>query len=99
MKLDLTRIELIRIKGFRSLADIEIVDLRKRATVLIGPNGSGKSNLFRFFELVKSMVVYRELEEFVRRHGGADDQLFKGSKTCPRIEAQMVNYGTKIGSL
>ena len=88
--MDSIRIELIRIKGFRSLADVEIVGMRERATVLIGPNGSGKSNLFRFFELVKSMVVYRELEEFVRRHGGADDQLFRGSKTCPRIEAQIV---------
>ena len=85
-----TRIESIRIKGFRSFSDVEIVDLPEGATVLIGPNGSGKSNLFRFFELVKSMIAYRDLEEFVQRYGGANDQLFGGSKNCPKIEARIV---------
>ena len=85
-----TRIESIRIKGFRSLSDVKIVDLPKGATVMIGPNGSGKSNLFHFFELIKSMVVHRDLEEFVQRHGGANDQLFGGSKNSPKIEARIV---------
>ena len=90
MKLNSTRIESIRIKGFRSLSDVKIVDLPKGATVMIGPNGSGKSNLFHFFELIKSMVVHRDLEEFVQRHGGANDQLFGGSKNSPKIEARIV---------
>ena len=84
------RIESIYIKGFRSFSDVKIVDLPNGATVLIGPNGSGKSNLFRFFELVKSMIAYRDLEEFVQRYGGANDQLFGGSKNCPKIEARVV---------
>ena len=84
------RIESIRIKGFRSLSDVKIVDLPKGSTVLIGPNGSGKSNLFHFFELIKSMVVHRDLEEFVQRHGGANDQLFGGSKNSPKIEARIM---------
>ena len=84
-----TRIESIRIKGFRSLSDVKIVDLPKGATVMIGPNGSGKSNLFHFFELIKCMVVHRDLEEFVERHGGANDQLFGGSKNSPKIEAKI----------
>ena len=90
VKLNSTRIESIRIKGFRSLSDVKIVDLPKGATVMIGPNGSGKSNLFHFFELIKSMVVHRDLEEFVQRHGGANDQLFGGSKNSPKIEARIV---------
>ena len=89
MKLDSTRIESIRVKGFRSLVDVEIVSLRKPATVLIGSNGSGKSNLFRFFKLVTSIVVDRDLGEFVQRNGGADDQLFGGSKIYPGIKAQI----------
>ena len=41
------RIESIRIRGFRSLADVQVTDLPPVA-VLIGANGSGKSNVMRF---------------------------------------------------
>ena len=37
-------IESIRVRGFRSLADVELSGLGP-ATVLIGHNGSGKSNV------------------------------------------------------
>ena len=37
------RIESVRIRGFRSLADVELSNLQN-ANVLIGANGSGKSN-------------------------------------------------------
>ena len=40
------RIESVRIRGFRSLADIALSNLRN-ATVLIGANGSGKSTVIR----------------------------------------------------
>ena len=85
---DNTTLESIRIKGFRSLADIEIHDL-PAATILIGANGSGKSNLIRFFEMLSWMLRYRRLEEFVTFHGGADDQLFRGSSVTPRMEAAL----------
>ena len=39
-------------KGFRSLADVELLKIPK-ATVLIGANGSGKSNFIRFFEMME----------------------------------------------
>ena len=81
-------IESIRIRGFRSLADIEINAL-PNVTVLIGPNGSGKSNLIRFFEMVSWMLRSRKLGEFVARQGGADDQLFRGRKATPQIEAEL----------
>ena len=82
-------IESVRVKGFRSLADVEIKDLPQRATVLIGANGSGKSNLMRFLEMMGWMVDLRRLREYVARHGGADDQLFGGRRTTPKIEAEV----------
>lgn len=84
-----TTLETIRIKGFRSLADVEIHNL-PAATVLIGANGSGKSNLIRFFEMLSWMLRSHELEEFVTSHGGADDQLFRGTSVTPRMEAMLV---------
>ncbi len=76
----------IHVKGFRSLADVEIDDL-PRVAVLIGANGSGKSNFIRFFEMMGWMLRSRRLDEFVQRQGGADDQLFGGSKVSPRMDA------------
>ena len=82
------RIESIRIRGFRSLADFEMSEM-PQATVLIGANGSGKSNFIRFFEMLSWMLRSRRLQEYVQRQGGADDQLFGGSATTPQMEAEV----------
>ena len=82
------RIESVRIRGFRSLADVELSNLRD-ANVLIGSNGSGKSNFIRFFEMMSWMLRARRLGEFVQRHGGADDQLHGGNSVTPRLEAEL----------
>ena len=82
-------IESVRIRGFRSLADVEIEHM-PRAAALIGANGSGKSNFVRFFEMMSWMLGPRRLAEFVQRQGGADDQLFGGSRTSSRLEAEIV---------
>ena len=81
-------IESIHIRGFRSLADVELSNL-PQAAVLIGANGSGKSNFVRFFEMLSWMLRSRQLGEFVTRHGGADDQLFGGNVRTPRMEAEI----------
>ena len=83
-----SKIVSIKIQGFRSLADVELTNL-PNAAVLIGPNGSGKSNVFLFLEMVQQMLRYRRLQEFVARHGGADDQLFGGSTRTPELTASM----------
>ena len=89
------KIDRVRIKGFRSLADIEITELPD-VTVMIGANGSGKSNFIRFFEMLSWMSRSRKLGEFVGRYGGADDQLFGGSRQTPRMEAT-VGLKTEAG--
>ena len=81
-------IESVRIHGFRSLANVELSGL-PQATVLIGANGSGKSNFIRFFELMNWMLGSARLGEFVEQQGGADDQLFGGSRRTPRLEAEV----------
>ncbi len=81
-------IESVHIKGFRSLADVEINEL-PGAAVLIGGNGSGKSNFVRFFEMLSWMLRSRRLGDFTARQGGADGQLFGGSKVTPRIDATL----------
>ena len=80
------KIEAIRIKGFRSLADVELAELPD-VTVMLGANGSGKSNFMRFFDLLSWMLRSRKLQDFVQRQGGADDQLFGGSERTSGIEA------------
>ena len=83
-----TRLESVRIRGFRSLAEVELSDLGA-TSVLIGSNGSGKSNFIRFFEMLSWMLRSARLGEFVERHGGADDQLYGGNGTTPRMEAEL----------
>ena len=89
------KIDRVRIKGFRSLADIEMSELPD-VTVMIGANGSGKSNFIRFFEMLSWMSRSRKLGEFVGRYGGADDQLFGGNKQTPGMEAT-VGLTTEAG--
>ena len=84
----MNRIDAIRIRGFRSLANVEMAGLPDVA-VLIGANGSGKSNFIRFFEMVSWMLRARRLGEFVARHGGANDQLSHGDSRTNRLEAEL----------
>ena len=85
---DHARIERLQIRGFRSLADVELRP-RAGASVLIGANGSGKSNLVQFINMLSWMLKSRRLGEFVNTQGGADDQLHGGSETTPRLEAEI----------
>ena len=91
-----SKIESVKIQGFRSLADVELNDL-PNAAVLIGPNGSGKSNIFLFLEMLRQMLRYGRLREFVARHGGADDQLFCGFRRTSTLQGEL-NVGTALGS-
>ena len=81
-------LESLRIRGFRSLEDVELSGL-PAATVLIGPNGAGKSNILRFLDLLRYMLRHRQLMSFLSRHGGAGNQLFSGAASADQIEAEI----------
>jgi predicted ATPase len=78
----------VTIEGFRSLRHIERLEL-PQLTVLIGANGSGKSTLIRFFEMLSWMLRAQNLQEFILRQGGGDDQFFMGARITPRIHAEI----------
>ena len=80
------RIAKVSIQGFRSLRQIESLEL-PQLTVLIGANGAGKSTLIKFFEMLSWMLKAQHLQEFVLRHGGGDDQFFMGARQTPAIHA------------
>ena len=82
------RIRSVTIEGFRSLKNIQNLDL-PQLTVLIGANGAGKSTLIRFFEMLSWMLKAQRLQEFVLRHGGGDDQFFMGVRQTPQIQAEI----------
>jgi predicted ATPase len=82
------RIKSVTVEGFRSLRSIQQLAL-PRLTVLIGANGAGKSTLIRFFEMLSWMLKAQNLQEFVLRHGGGDDQFFMGARQTPRIHAEL----------
>ena len=82
------RIRSVTIEGFRSLRNIQSLEL-PQLTVLIGANGAGKSNLIRFFEMLSWMLKSKNLQEFIVRHGGGDDQFFMGARKTPRIHAEL----------
>lgn len=82
------RIHSLTIEGFRSLRSIQNLNLPDLA-VLIGANGAGKSTLIRFFEMLSWMFKSKNLQEFVLRHGGGDDQFFMGARKTPRIHAEL----------
>jgi len=82
------RIRSVSIQGFRSLKSIANLEL-PQLTVLIGANGAGKSNVIRFFEMLSWMLKSKNLQEFVLRQGGGDDQFFMGARQTPRIHAEL----------
>lgn len=100
------RIRAVTIEGFRSLRDIQNLELPP-LTVLIGANGAGKSTLIRFFEMLSWMLKARSLQEFVLRHGGGDDQFFLGARHTPQIRAEIraqmgdafLSYGFQLDHL
>ena len=81
------RIRSLHVKGFRSLADLQLDDI-PNPMVLLSPNGAGKSNILQFFQLL-SALAHRGLGAFVQQRGGANDQLFGGHQLTKRIEANV----------
>jgi len=71
----------VTIRGFKSIAAIEALELRA-INVVIGPNGSGKSNFIEAFSFF-SLKSNKDLEKSVTRAGGANRLLHFGTKRTP----------------
>src|SRR5580700_10042376 len=76
-------LDYITIRGFKSIASIERLELRP-INVVIGPNGSGKSNFIGVFEFFHEIREGR-LKDYMSIAGGAERVLHFGSKTTKEI--------------
>jgi len=85
-----TTLDSITVKGFRSIASINELALRP-INLLIGANGSGKSNFIGVFSFLRA-VREGQLQDYVRRAGGAEQLLHFGSKVSKRIEMD-ISFG------
>jgi predicted ATPase len=80
-------LDFISIKGFRSIREIETLELRP-INVLIGANGSGKSNFVSVFLFLNSIRQGR-LCDYTAQRGGADRILHFGARTTPKMELEL----------
>jgi predicted ATPase len=82
----MSRLESIRLKGFKSIADAEI--LLGDVNVCIGANGAGKSNLIAFLWLLGYLVA-GDLRNYVRQRGGAKVFLRHGPQHTAEIKFEL----------
>ena len=83
----MAKLDSISIKGFKSIASIEKLEIRP-INVVIGPNGSGKSNFIGVFAFLNA-IRDGKLREYVARAGGADRVLHFGAKTTSKLELHL----------
>jgi predicted ATPase len=77
-------LDYISIKGFRSIREIEKLELRP-INILIGANGCGKSNFVDVFSFLNS-IRQGKLRGYVEQRGGANTILHFGSRVTSEIE-------------
>ena len=87
MPLNSNALEHITIRGFKSIASIENLELRP-INVVIGANGSGKSNFIGVFSFLHAIREAR-LMDYVIKAGGAERVLHFGSKITPGIHIDL----------
>ena len=85
-------IERITIRGFKSIAGIEDLELRP-INILIGANGSGKSNFIELFELLRAAFDDR-LDYYVKLTGNVDRLVHFGPKSTMQIYVKLC-YGNQ----
>jgi predicted ATPase len=76
-------LDYIRIRGFKSIASIELT--LGAINLVVGPNGSGKSNFIGVFSFLHA-IREGHLHDYVIKAGGADRVLHFGSKVTPQLE-------------
>lgn len=83
----------ITIEGFRSIASIKELALRP-INVIVGANGAGKSNFIGAFALLNA-IREGQLQEYVKRAGGADRLLHFGTETTTWLNLRLSFDGGK----
>lgn len=86
----------LTIKGFRSLKNIERLEL-KSFNVLIGANGAGKSNLLEFFRMLNYAFndTKGNIQLYVARRGRASSLLYYGPQVTRFMDASIQFDGDK----
>ena len=77
------KLDYITIKGFKSIASVEKLEMRS-INVVIGPNGSGKSNFIGVFAFLNA-IRDGKLKDYVAKADHADKILHFGSKVTPKM--------------
>ena len=82
------KIQSISIEGFKSIKNLNNLELSPGLNVLIGANGSGKSNFLSFFKFLND-IVNESLESSTKKFGGANRILHNGSKVTEQIASSI----------
>ncbi len=82
------KIQSISIEGFKSIKNLNNLELSPGLNVLIGANGSGKSNFLSFFKFLND-IVNESLEGSTKKLGGANRILHNGSKVTEQIASSI----------
>lgn len=81
-------VQRITIRGFKSIRELEGLDLRP-LNVLMGPNGGGKSNFIELFRMLEN-VSRGHLQSFTASHDGPNGLLYRGKeKQSVSIEVRL----------
>lgn len=83
----MSELDHITIKGFKSIASIEKLEMRS-INLVIGPNGSGKSNFIGVFAFLNA-IRDGKLKDYVAKAGGAEKVLHFGSKTTQTLKIHL----------
>ncbi|HXP97574.1 MAG TPA: AAA family ATPase [Telmatospirillum sp.] len=78
------KLQTLTVKGYKSIYEIESLDLRE-INIVIGQNGAGKSNFVSLFRLLPRLAR-EELQDYVIKQGGLNKILYFGSKITDKIE-------------
>ena len=88
------RLARFTLRGFKTIRELRDFELGP-VSVLIGPNGAGKTNFLSFFNMLSWAMttpenVENNLQEYVKRRGGASMLLHDGPKLTPQIESTLL---------
>ncbi|MFW7342756.1 AAA family ATPase [Pollutimonas sp. H1-120] len=85
-----TRIDTLTIKGFKSIRNLNTLNLGA-LNVLLGANGAGKSSFVSYFSMLNQMMEQR-LQKWTTQQGSADRIVSFGIKETDKVES-FITFG------